>query len=207
MVGSFVLDNMATDEPSGVVRAFDVLSGRQVWSWDAGRADPNAEPEPGDTYVRGSPNAWSLFSADEKLGLVYIPTGNAPPDYYGAHRTPEMERYSSSVVALDVNTGKVHWSFQTVHHDLWDYDVASQPVLVDLPLDEAGLVGVRTLARLFAHAGELGARVILTGIGPDIAQTLVQLDRGQLQGITARGTLQAGIAEALARAADRGRPT
>ena len=135
VVGSFVLDNMATDEPSGVVRAFDVLSGHQVWSWDAGRADPNAEPEPGDTYVRGSPNAWSLFSADEKLGLVYIPTGNAPPDYYGAQRTPEMERYSSSVVALDVNTGKVHWSFQTVHHDLWDYDVASQPVLVDLPVD------------------------------------------------------------------------
>lgn len=135
VVGSFVLDNMAVDEPSGVVRAFDVTSGRQLWSWDAGSKDPNAEPGPGETYVRGSPNAWSLFSADEQLGLVYIPTGNPSPDYYGAQRSPEMERYGSSVVALDAATGRLRWSFQTVHHDLWDYDVASQPVLVDLPVD------------------------------------------------------------------------
>lgn len=136
VVGSFVLDNMAVDAPSGVVRAFDVRSGRQLWSWDAGRADPNAAPEPGETYVRGSPNAWSIFSADEKLGLVYIPTGNPAPDYYGAQRSPEMERYGSSVVALEARTGKLRWAFQTVHHDLWDFDVASQPVLVDLEVHE-----------------------------------------------------------------------
>jgi len=135
IVGSFVLDNMAVDAPSGVVRAFDVVSGKQLWSWDAGRPDPNAALEPGQTHVRGSPNAWSLFSADEALGLVYIPTGNPSPDYFGGLRSPEMERYGSSVVALDVATGKLRWSFQTVHHDLWDYDVASQPVLVDLPVD------------------------------------------------------------------------
>lgn len=134
IVGGFVLDNMAIDEPSGVVRAFDVASGRQLWSWDAGRADPNAALKPGETYVRGSPNAWSLFSADEKLGLVYIPTGNPTPDHFGGQRSAEMDRYGSSVVALDVATGKLRWSFQTVHHDLWDYDVASQPLLVDLPV-------------------------------------------------------------------------
>ncbi len=135
VVGSFVLDNMATDEPSGVVRAFDVVSGKQLWSWDAGRHDTGAALQPGETYTRGSPNAWSLFSADEKLGLVYIPTGNPSPDHFGGLRSPDMDRYGSSVVALDVATGKVRWSFQTVHHDLWDYDVASQPVLADLPMD------------------------------------------------------------------------
>ncbi|MBK8994090.1 MAG: membrane-bound PQQ-dependent dehydrogenase, glucose/quinate/shikimate family [Gammaproteobacteria bacterium] len=135
VVGSFVLDNMTVDAPSGVVRAFDVISGKQLWNWDAGRQDPNAELKPGESYVPGSPNAWSLFSADEQLGLVYIPTGNPSPDYFGGLRSPELERFGSSVVALDVPTGKVRWSFQTVHHDLWDYDVASQPVLVDMPVD------------------------------------------------------------------------
>ncbi len=135
VVGSFVLDNMTVDAPSGVVRAFDVISGRQLWSWDAGREDPGTQLEPDETYVPGSPNAWSLFSADEDLGLVYIPTGNPSPDYFGGLRSPAMERYVSSVVALDVATGDLRWSFQTVHHDLWDYDVGSQPVLVDMPVD------------------------------------------------------------------------
>jgi len=111
------------------------VSGKQLWSWDAGRHDTGAALQPGETYTRGSPNAWSLFSADEKLGLVYIPTGNPSPDHFGGLRSPDMDRYGSSVVALDVATGKVRWSFQTVHHDLWDYDVASQPVLADLPMD------------------------------------------------------------------------
>ncbi|WP_176593872.1 membrane-bound PQQ-dependent dehydrogenase, glucose/quinate/shikimate family [Sphingobium sp. EM0848] len=135
VVGGFVLDNMGVGNPSGVVRAFDVGSGRELWSWDAGRHDPNALLKPGETYVHGSPNAWSLFSADEKLGLVYIPTGNPSPDHFGGHRSADMDRYGSSVVALDIATGKLRWSFQTVHHDLWDYDVASQPVLVDMPLN------------------------------------------------------------------------
>jgi quinate dehydrogenase (quinone) len=72
-----------------------------------------------------------VFSADDELGLVYIPTGNSTPDYYGGHRSPESERFASSVVALDAKTGTLRWSFQTTHHDIWDYDVPSQPVLVD----------------------------------------------------------------------------
>ena len=135
IVGGFVLDNMATDEPSGVVRAFDALTGRKLWSWDAGLRNPNAAPGPDGGYARGSPNVWSLISADEKLGLVYLPTGNPTPDHFGGQRSPEKERYGSSVVALEAATGKLRWSFQTVHHDLWDYDVASQPVLIDLPID------------------------------------------------------------------------
>jgi len=134
VVGGFVLDNMSVDEPSGAVRGYDVLTGRQLWAWDAGRPEAAGPWQPGESYTRGSPNAWSLFSADETLGLVYVPTGNAPPDYYGGQRSAALDRYSSSVVALEAKTGTLRWAFQTVHHDLWDYDVASQPVLVDLQI-------------------------------------------------------------------------
>lgn len=137
VVGSFVLDNMGTDNPSGVVRAFDVISGRQLWAWDAGRHDPAAPLKAGENYTKGSPNAWSLFSADEGLGLVYIPTGNPSPDHFGGQRNADMERYGSSVVALDAASGQVRWAFQTVHHDLWDYDVASQPVLANVTVKGA----------------------------------------------------------------------
>ncbi|MGD9598251.1 MAG: membrane-bound PQQ-dependent dehydrogenase, glucose/quinate/shikimate family [Steroidobacteraceae bacterium] len=135
IVGGFVLDNMSTDEPSGVVRGYDVRTGRQLWAWDAGRPQEAGPWRPGEPYTRGSPNAWSIFSADESLGLVYIPTGNAPPDYFGGERTAALDRYSSSVVALEAATGTLRWAFQTTHHDLWDYDVPSQPVLVDLPIE------------------------------------------------------------------------
>ncbi|MBV6416031.1 MAG: Quinoprotein glucose dehydrogenase [Steroidobacteraceae bacterium] len=135
IVGGFVLDGVSTDEPSGVVRAFDAITGQQLWAWDAARPAEMGPLKEGEIYPRGSPNAWSLFSADPALGLVYIPTGNAPPDFYGAQRPASFDRFSSSVIALEAATGKLRWSFQTSHHDLWDYDVGSQPVLVDLPID------------------------------------------------------------------------
>jgi quinoprotein glucose dehydrogenase len=98
-----------------------------------GAPERTGAPPPGETYTRSTPNAWTLFAADEQLGLVYVPTGNASPDFWGAKRRSFDEKYASSVVALDVATGRPRWSFQTVHHDLWDYDVSSQPTLVDLP--------------------------------------------------------------------------
>lgn len=139
VLGGWVADNVETEEPSGVVRGFDPLSGRLLWAWDLGRPDVLTAPPEGQTYTRGTPNAWSVFSADDALGLVYIPTGNATPDYYGGHRTPESERFASSVVALDAVSGAVRWSFQTTHHDIWDYDVPSQPVLVDLPAEDGSV--------------------------------------------------------------------
>ena len=69
----------------------------------------------------------------------YLPTGNVPPDFFGGFRSPEQDRYPSSIVALDAATGDVRWSFQTVHHDIWDYDIGAQPVLLDFPLEDGSL--------------------------------------------------------------------
>lgn len=135
VLGGWVADNQETEEPSGVVRGFNPLTGELAWAWDMGREDRPGLPGPGESYTRGTPNVWSLTSADDELGLVYVPTGNATPDYYGGHRSEAMEKYASSVVALDAATGKVRWHFQTTHHDIWDYDVPSQPTLVDIPVD------------------------------------------------------------------------
>lgn len=135
VLGGWVLDNQETEEPSGVVRGFNPVTGELVWAWDMGREDRIGLPEPGESYTRGTPNVWSLTSVDEELGLVYVPTGNATPDYWGGHRSEAMERYASSVVALDASNGRVRWHFQTTHHDIWDYDVPSQPTLVDIPIN------------------------------------------------------------------------
>ena len=132
VLGGWVTDGQMMGEPSGVIRAYDAVTGKLAWAWDIGRPDQSGEPAPGQTYTPGTPNSWSVMSADPALGLVYVPMGNATPDYYGGQRTAAMDTYSSAVVALDVATGKPRWHFQTTHHDLWDYDVASQPVLVDL---------------------------------------------------------------------------
>lgn len=132
IIGAHVTDDESTDEPSGVVRAFDVSDGRLVWNWDSTQPD-NTEPIAEDgIYPRNSANVWSIMSADEKLGMVYLPMGNQTPDQYGAERTDGAERFSAGIVALDIATGKVRWNYQFTRHDLWDMDVPAQPVLVDL---------------------------------------------------------------------------
>ena len=132
VLGGWVSDGQYWGEPSGVVRAFDAVSGKLAWAWDMGRPDRTGAPPAGETYTPATPNSWAPMSADETLGLVYLPTGNATPDYYGGQRRPFDDKYATSVVALDAQTGRPRWSFQTSHHDLWDYDVASQPTLFDL---------------------------------------------------------------------------
>ncbi|CAO3404874.1 membrane-bound PQQ-dependent dehydrogenase, glucose/quinate/shikimate family [Azospirillum palustre] len=135
VVGGTVLDNVSTKEQSGVVRAFDADSGQLVWNWDSAKPDQTAPIAGDQTYTVNSPNSWSIASVDEALGMVYLPLGNQPPDQFGGNRSPEVERFSSSVVALDLATGQVRWVFQTVHHDLWDYDVPAQPSLIDLTVN------------------------------------------------------------------------
>ncbi|ASK36240.1 membrane-bound PQQ-dependent dehydrogenase, glucose/quinate/shikimate family [Alcanivorax sp. N3-2A] len=136
VIGGAVNDNVSTHEPSGVVRAYDVDTGELVWNWDSGNPDQTAPIAEGDTYTASTPNSWSISSVDEELGMVYVPMGNEVPDQWGENRNPAGTRFSSSVVALDLNTGQVRWVFQTVHHDLWDMDVPAQPTLIDLDTEQ-----------------------------------------------------------------------
>ncbi|KAF1712050.1 membrane-bound PQQ-dependent dehydrogenase, glucose/quinate/shikimate family [Pseudoxanthomonas kalamensis DSM 18571] len=140
IVGGWVFDGRSVDEPSGVVRAFDADTGALVWAWDLGNPKITLLPPEGGTYTRGTPNVWSTPAFDEALGLIYLPTGNQEPDFWGGHRSPAADEYSSSVVALELATGRVRWKFQTTHHDLWDYDVPAQPALYDMPDGKGGTV-------------------------------------------------------------------
>jgi quinoprotein glucose dehydrogenase len=140
IIGGAVNDNYSTQSQSGVIRAFDVNTGALVWNWDSGNPTETAPIAEGESYTTNSPNSWSVFSVDEQLGLVYIPLGNQVPDQLGMGRSESVEKYSSSIVALDVNTGQDRWVRQTVHHDLWDMDVPAQPVLLDITNQDGAVV-------------------------------------------------------------------
>ncbi|MBR1222154.1 membrane-bound PQQ-dependent dehydrogenase, glucose/quinate/shikimate family [Bradyrhizobium sp. U87765 SZCCT0131] len=139
IVGGWVVDNQMRGEPSGVIRAFDVHSGALVWAWDLANPAITRDPPPGGTYTRGTPNMWTTASFDDALGLVYLPLGNATPDYFGVGRPPNSDDYNASLVALDVATGRERWRFRTVNHDIWDYDLPSQPALIDIPDGKGGV--------------------------------------------------------------------
>ena len=132
IVGGAVNDNYSIHEQSGVIRAFDINTGALIWNWDSGNPDVTTPLPEGQTYTHNSPNSWSVSSADEKLGLLYVPLGNQTPDQLGAGRSENVEKFSSSIVALDLNSGQMRWVRQTVHHDLWDMDVPAQPTLLDI---------------------------------------------------------------------------
>ncbi|QHM72717.1 glucose/quinate/shikimate family membrane-bound PQQ-dependent dehydrogenase [Mixta intestinalis] len=132
VIAGAVTDNYSTHEPSGVIRGFDVNTGALLWVFDPGAKDPNAIPADGQSFVPNSPNSWAPAVYDAKLDMVYLPMGVTTPDIWGGNRTPEQERYASSVLALNATTGKLVWSYQTVHHDLWDMDLPSQPTLADI---------------------------------------------------------------------------
>ncbi len=139
VVGALVADNLRADAPSGVVRAYDVRTGALRWAWDP--VPPGWQGEAGDHYTAGTANVWSILSGDAERGLVFVPTGNASPDCFGANRRG-LDYYSSSTVALDADSGEVVWRFQTVHHDVWDYDVPAQPTLYDFPGPEGPIPAV-----------------------------------------------------------------
>ncbi|MDG5498430.1 glucose/quinate/shikimate family membrane-bound PQQ-dependent dehydrogenase [Marinobacter sp. BGYM27] len=132
VVAGSVNDNYDINSPSGVIRAYDVKTGELQWNWDSGNPDETAPIGEGETYATSSPNSWSVASADEELGLIYLPMGNRTPDQLGMYRSPAEEKYATSVVALSLETGKPAWVQQFVHHDLWDMDTPAQPSLVDI---------------------------------------------------------------------------
>ncbi len=135
IVAGAVNDNYAIDSPSGVIRAYDVHTGKLLWNWDSGNPDDTAPfdtDNPEQVYSKSSPNSWSVASVDEKLGLVYFPMGNRTPDQLGRYRNEAEEKYATSVVALNLNNGQAQWVHQFIHHDLWDMDSPAQPSLVDI---------------------------------------------------------------------------
>jgi quinoprotein glucose dehydrogenase len=142
VVGGLILDNISTDMPSGVIRSFDAVSGKLQWAWDMGAPERIHAPENGGIYTRSTANSWTVFAADESLGMIYVPLGNPSPDQFGAYRRGFDEKYGSAVVALDISTGRPRWLYQTVHHDLWDYDLPAQPVLVDIPSRGGSIPGL-----------------------------------------------------------------
>jgi quinoprotein glucose dehydrogenase len=145
VTGSSIADNTRPDVASGEVRGWDARTGALRWSWDPvpqNPADPaHREWRGAMAHKTGGANAWSVLSADPERGLVFVPTGSAMPDYYGALRLGD-NRYANSIVALRAATGEVVWAFQTVHHDLWDYDNASPPALVTLMREEESVPAV-----------------------------------------------------------------
>ena len=133
IVGSSIGDNRGVELERGVVRAYDARMGSLRWSWDPipqTANDPARKTWDSKSGARtGAANAWSLISADPRRDLVFVPTSSPSPDFYGGERLG-ANLYANSVVALRGSTGKMVWHFQTVHHDLWDYDIAAQPMLV-----------------------------------------------------------------------------
>jgi quinoprotein glucose dehydrogenase len=135
VVGSSVGDNRATDVERGVIRAFDARTGAHRWSFDPipdGPTHPGApEWNLSQAATTGAANSWGVMSVDEEHGYILVPTGSASPDFFGGKRLGS-NRFANSLLALDAATGKLAWHQQLIHHDLWDFDLAAQPVLVDI---------------------------------------------------------------------------
>jgi quinoprotein glucose dehydrogenase len=139
VLANWVKDN-STSYETAVVRAYDAVTGTFSWAWDIDRPGVTSEPAKDARYSVNTPNVWAPMSADEKLGLIYMPTGNGIPDFWGGARSPEVDKYAAAIVAVDAETGIPRWSFQTAHHDLWDLDVPAQPTLVDWPDGRGGVI-------------------------------------------------------------------
>lgn len=145
IVGSAIGDNRATDVERGILRAYDAVSGAQLWSFDP-LPDSPTHPAASDWNLEqaqstGGGNAWGVMTIDEEHGLVLVPTGSASPDFYGGLRLGS-NRFADSLLALDARSGRLVWQQQLVHHDLWDYDVAAQPVLGDVEVQGAPVPAV-----------------------------------------------------------------
>lgn len=131
-----VKDNVDINAPSGVIRGYSAETGQLLWAWDMNAPDRKGMPTGPDQYSRGTPNSWTISSGDPELGLVYVPLGNSAGDYISYDRSAAELDYGTSLVALDVKTGKPRWHFQSVHNDVWDYDLGSQASLVDFPTSD-----------------------------------------------------------------------
>ncbi len=139
VIGHQILDGQKRDAPSGVIKGFDAVTGQLRWAWDMTQPDMTQPPATDVTFTRGTPNMWTTATGDEQLGLVYLPLGNSAVDYWSGSRSAAENGYTTSLVAIDVTTGKPAWSFQAVHKDVWDYDLGSQATLVDFPSPDGAI--------------------------------------------------------------------
>ena len=165
ITGSSIADNSRAAPASGEVRAFDARTGALRWTWHPIPQDPKdpayATWRDGSATKTGAANVWSIITADPARDLIFVPTSSAAPDYYGALRLGD-NRYANSIVALRASTGQVAWHFQTVHHDLWDYDNAAPPALVTVMRDGKAIPAVAQATKtgmLFVLHRETGAPV------------------------------------------------
>ncbi|MGF6595023.1 glucose/quinate/shikimate family membrane-bound PQQ-dependent dehydrogenase [Pseudomonas sp. 2835] len=131
VVGGRVADNVQTDMPGGVIRGFDVISGQMRWAFDPGNPQDRNAPTGDNTYVRSTPNSWAPMSYDPAMNTLFLPMGSSSTDIYGVERTELNHKYGASVLALDATSGEEKWVYQTVHNDLWDFDLPMQPSLID----------------------------------------------------------------------------
>ncbi|WCM91677.1 membrane-bound PQQ-dependent dehydrogenase, glucose/quinate/shikimate family [Acidovorax sp. NCPPB 2350] len=138
VVGGRVADNVSTDMPGGVLRGFDVVTGELRWAFDPGAPETTLLPPAGRTYTRSTPNVWAPMSYDPASNTVFLPVGSAAIDLWGVKHTALDRKYGASLLALDATTGREKWVYQTVHNDLWDYDVPMQPTFVDFPRESGG---------------------------------------------------------------------
>jgi quinate dehydrogenase (quinone) len=135
VVGGRVADNVQTDMPGGVIRGFDVITGAMRWAFDPGNPQDRNAPGDGSTYVRSTPNSWAPMSYDPATNTVFLPMGSSSTDIYGVERSKLDHTYGASILALDATSGEERWVFQTVHNDLWDFDLPMQPSLIDFTKD------------------------------------------------------------------------
>ncbi|MFT4001406.1 MAG: membrane-bound PQQ-dependent dehydrogenase, glucose/quinate/shikimate family [Rhizobium sp.] len=178
VVGGRVADNVALDMPGGVVRGFDAVTGKMRWAFDPGNPDDRQAPAEGKTFTRSTPNVWAPMTYDVASNTVFMPVGSAAIDLWGVPRTKLDEEYGASVLALDATTGNEKWHFQTVHHDLWDYDVPMQPTLFDFTKPDGGKVAALVIG---TKMGQLFVLDRLTG-KPLTEVTDIPVKAGPIQG-------------------------
>ncbi|QJP09282.1 glucose/quinate/shikimate family membrane-bound PQQ-dependent dehydrogenase [Pseudomonas multiresinivorans] len=140
VVGGRVADNVQTDMPGGVIRGFDVITGAMRWAFDPGNPEDKQAPADGKSYVRSTPNSWAPMSYDPAMNTVFLPMGSSSTDIYGVERTKLDHTYGASILAVDATSGAEKWVYQTVHNDLWDFDLPMQPSLVDFPVADGKTV-------------------------------------------------------------------
>jgi quinate dehydrogenase (quinone) len=140
VIGGRIADNVQTDMPGGVMRGFDVVTGELRWAFDPGNPDITKLPPEGQTYTRSTPNVWASMSYDAASNTVFLPVGSPSVDLYGVTRTELDHKYGASMLALDATTGRERWVYQTVHNDLWDFDVPMQPSFIDFPKADGSTV-------------------------------------------------------------------